>query len=517
MPSSQADKGNSGSSKFALDFNGSNAYVATPVRYDGSYPLTIEAWTNCRAEKGSNYVIGDSEGGGVGLLVRNGRYEMNFRPTTKSSRPFGAIDATATDRATLNRPCHLAGTLDENEVRLYVDGVLKASSKAAPIKASLLPLAIGANPNGRQPPPRHVSGGSELFNGWIREVRISKTIRYSSNFTPAERFETDANTVALYHCDEGTGTVLADSSGNNHTATIVNAQWIKVGDDSGPSADARGVHSPSGSKLGRPSQSPQSPMRRPKEGSEASSSNPNAESPNGKPSSDATTLLGSWEIIAVTSLGTAQPKSALGRIVFAEDGITLDGFSRPEPYELNTAKNPKELSFGIGLPKNGFLAIYELKGVELRICMPSASGSPRPTAFESTKENNCNLIVCKRSQLASIVPNVSDKIDPGLASAIDRMIELLERGKIENLLDNCMEPDLVKRATADERKQMIDQITKSKGKMLNTVRALKKIVPEMTPDKTEAVFNLAKVQIENGLPFSRAVFMKIGSNWYMKN
>lgn len=62
--------------------------------------------------------------------------------------------------------------------------------------------------------------GSEYpsYNGLIDEVRVSNILRYNANFTrPSAPFTTDANTVALYHFDEGpagacTGTIL-DSSG----------------------------------------------------------------------------------------------------------------------------------------------------------------------------------------------------------------------------------------------------------------------------------------------------------------
>jgi hypothetical protein len=57
------------------------------------------------------------------------------------------------------------------------------------------------------------------FSGWVDEVRVSNVIRYAANFTrPAGPFTADANTVGLYHFDEGpaaeacTGTVL-DGSG----------------------------------------------------------------------------------------------------------------------------------------------------------------------------------------------------------------------------------------------------------------------------------------------------------------
>ncbi len=52
------------------------------------------------------------------------------------------------------------------------------------------------------------------FNGWIDEVRISTGVRYTGNFTPAlTPFVPDASTLALYHFDEGSGTLVLDASG----------------------------------------------------------------------------------------------------------------------------------------------------------------------------------------------------------------------------------------------------------------------------------------------------------------
>lgn len=52
------------------------------------------------------------------------------------------------------------------------------------------------------------------FSGWVDEVRISNLIRYTANFTPPNAsFTPDANTVGLYHFDEGSGTTILDSSG----------------------------------------------------------------------------------------------------------------------------------------------------------------------------------------------------------------------------------------------------------------------------------------------------------------
>lgn len=52
------------------------------------------------------------------------------------------------------------------------------------------------------------------FSGWLDEVRFSSVVRYTTNFTPpSQPFTPDSATVALYHFDEGTGTVIVDSSG----------------------------------------------------------------------------------------------------------------------------------------------------------------------------------------------------------------------------------------------------------------------------------------------------------------
>lgn len=52
------------------------------------------------------------------------------------------------------------------------------------------------------------------FSGWLDELRISTTARYSGAFQrPTAPFTPDGNTVALYHFDEGTGTAVGDSSG----------------------------------------------------------------------------------------------------------------------------------------------------------------------------------------------------------------------------------------------------------------------------------------------------------------
>jgi hypothetical protein len=55
------------------------------------------------------------------------------------------------------------------------------------------------------------------FNGWIDELRISTTVRYTAMFTPetVEYAAVDADTAALYHFGEGDGTSLGDARGTS--------------------------------------------------------------------------------------------------------------------------------------------------------------------------------------------------------------------------------------------------------------------------------------------------------------
>jgi hypothetical protein len=108
---------------------------------------------------------------------------------------------------------------------LYVDGLLEAHTDGpdgdisypdngvpgnycgGPCTTSDPYLVIGAE--------KHDAGSQyPSFSGWVDEVRLSKILRYSANFSrPSAPFVSDAHTVALYHFDEGTGDLVSDTSG----------------------------------------------------------------------------------------------------------------------------------------------------------------------------------------------------------------------------------------------------------------------------------------------------------------
>ena len=117
---------------------------------------------------------------------------------------------------------HLAAVRDGQARRIYLDG--KLSSAAVTVNENKL--------QGRSPGGFFLgfSGGGTHMAGAIDEVRISKIARYSADFLPQRRFDSDASTLALYHFDEGQGDVLNDSSGNNHHGKIIGAKWTAAGE-----------------------------------------------------------------------------------------------------------------------------------------------------------------------------------------------------------------------------------------------------------------------------------------------
>jgi hypothetical protein len=63
-------------------------------------------------------------------------------------------------------------------------------------------------------------------NGTFDEIRVSDIVRWTDNFSlPTSAYSTDANTVALWHMDEGSGTMSIDNSGNSYTLALSGATW----------------------------------------------------------------------------------------------------------------------------------------------------------------------------------------------------------------------------------------------------------------------------------------------------
>jgi peptidoglycan hydrolase-like amidase len=112
---------------------------------------------------------------------------------------------------------------------LFVDGSLEAQADGPDGDISYPDDGIPGSfcgPGGDQPctnsdpflvlgAEKHEIGPSNpSFSGWIDELRLSNTLRYSGSFAPpVDPFTADGDTVALYHFDEGIGNAINDVSG----------------------------------------------------------------------------------------------------------------------------------------------------------------------------------------------------------------------------------------------------------------------------------------------------------------
>jgi len=201
----------------ALQFDGKTAHVTTPILHVANTPLTIEVTLRPGPVRGA--IISNSEGSGLGLDIVNGA--PNFLAFRRSSGTESYARATAPQPLDMSLPHRLAAVYDGAKIRLYVDGKLAATSDlGGEYLPSDLPFILGASPEGQ--------GIDYPFTGTLDEVRFSKSARYAADYTPPGRLESDPDTLALYHFDEGLGDVLKDASGQGHDGKIVAAKWVKV-------------------------------------------------------------------------------------------------------------------------------------------------------------------------------------------------------------------------------------------------------------------------------------------------
>jgi Concanavalin A-like lectin/glucanases superfamily len=180
-------------------FDGTGDYLKL-----GSYPdlnlthtsdWTIELWARFNSVSsgslfGKNQTSSPFNGYRLDVGINNsGR--LAFYPGTGAFINFSDSVTTATWY-------HIAIVNASGTIKMYLNGNQQSSTITATsaILDTSQTLTIGS----------YVLGNADFFNGWMDEVRVSNTARYTGNFTPATaQFEPDANTMLLIH---GDGTTL---------------------------------------------------------------------------------------------------------------------------------------------------------------------------------------------------------------------------------------------------------------------------------------------------------------------
>ncbi len=111
---------------------------------------------------------------------------------------------------------HLAGTWDESgRIELWVDGTRIGFADLESSGAGET-LEIGCW-NADEP---------SSFQGILDEVRISSVVRYTELFEPdLSPFTVDADTTALWHFDEGEGTLFRDAA-TDYDGSLEGVDWV---------------------------------------------------------------------------------------------------------------------------------------------------------------------------------------------------------------------------------------------------------------------------------------------------
>ncbi len=209
---------------YALEFDGQTNHIEIPsLRYETDQPVTIEMRVKFAKAPGpiEDLVTGVSPKSALILARMNGN--MVFLARRELDANYAGLNAPVPD----GEWTHIAGVWDGKKPQLFINGKRLPGGivKAVPPEAAALQdshFRLGVD---KVAP---IAPLNSFFHGHMDEVRISKVARYTDDFTPANLFTADKDTVALYHCDEGEGEKLIDASGNNHHGKVVGVKWVKA-------------------------------------------------------------------------------------------------------------------------------------------------------------------------------------------------------------------------------------------------------------------------------------------------
>jgi hypothetical protein len=215
----------------ALLLDGAGGYVSVPdedaaFNFDATTSFTIEAWVKYLGEGGSGAGDGTiiAKTGPGGSWQRYPFSMSNMRNTGEPGRlRFAMSDSTATVSVTSdstgfndNAWHHVACVHDavQDEVRIYVDGVLQGTSAYSPLgditNTDSLSLGVGA-------------AADTWFGGQVDEVRIWSVARDSSDIRSGmtEQLTGDEDgLVSYWPLDEGSSGVITDLASGAHYGTF---------------------------------------------------------------------------------------------------------------------------------------------------------------------------------------------------------------------------------------------------------------------------------------------------------
>jgi hypothetical protein len=184
-------------------FDGNGDYVIAAnntLLYWNAGTYTLEFWARAEAFESQQFddplIVGNTNPAGQ-------QDYWSFGPDNSGNLTFKYYNGNSVeirDSGTMSTGVwhHCAVTHSSGTIKTYLDGTLKntATVSGTPqFETSYGGLNIGWG-----------NGTTSAYQGWIDELRISNTVRYTDNFTPStSAFVNDANTLLLMHMDGADG------------------------------------------------------------------------------------------------------------------------------------------------------------------------------------------------------------------------------------------------------------------------------------------------------------------------
>ncbi len=188
----------------ALSFDGVNDFVSAPRSVNASR-FTVEAWVRPTNANSYGVVVAEADDDNGWALELDANRPILWVATNAGWQ--GILYSTA---LTAGQWAHVAVVYDNGAVRLFVNGI--ASTPA--IVGGTLRISANNSRMGGLP-------GYPFFAGALDDVRISSSARYTANFTPPASLPApDAETLAQWAFNEGSGQTVSDSSANGRNGVL---------------------------------------------------------------------------------------------------------------------------------------------------------------------------------------------------------------------------------------------------------------------------------------------------------
>ena len=213
---------------YALDFDGTNDYVSTPIDADRqAMPSTTwSGWIKPTGVSGWQMIF-DMEDGVWDrfLAIETGSLGLSMGHTSNRWQTGVSV--------TVGVWQHVVAVYDNGAMRFYYNGTEYTTGLTEGDHSSLGTLTIGANQN----------GGGNFYTGIIDEVAVWNEALTAAEITAlynsgsgldaasnSGAYTSSSNLVGYYKMDDGTGNTTIDASGNTNTATLNNmdssTDWV---------------------------------------------------------------------------------------------------------------------------------------------------------------------------------------------------------------------------------------------------------------------------------------------------